>query len=174
MRSSTSLSLALAALVCSASLADEPELVVVTPLGARQVIADYKNDFQPSDILKEPQASMCVGAVCAETQEAADRLALSRGLWRVMLEKGALGPYPTPEEAEAYPYTPLEKRIAERSKSTAIIGNPETVRRGIEHTAKEHGVNEMMIVTICHDFAARAKSYELIADEFGLKRRAAA
>ncbi|MDX2222830.1 MAG: LLM class flavin-dependent oxidoreductase [Rhodospirillaceae bacterium] len=142
--------------------------------GARQIIADYMTDFQPSDTLKAPRAALCVGAICADTKAQAERLALSRGLWRVMLEQGALGPYPTPEEAEAYPYTPLERRIAERSKSGAIIGDPTSVKKDIEHMAAEHGVDEMMIVTICHSFAARLHSYELIAQAFALPARAAA
>jgi luciferase family oxidoreductase group 1 len=146
----------------------------INPVGARNIIAQYEQDFQPSDLLAKPQAGMCVGVICAATQAEAERLALSRGLWRIMLEKGALGPYPTPEEAAAYPYTELERRIAEKSKHTAIIGDPATVKTGLERTAAEHGLQELMVVTICHDFAARLRSYELIAEEFGLAQRRAA
>jgi len=145
----------------------------INPMGGQNIIASYVENFQPSELLAKPKASMCVGAVCAPTQAEADRLALSRGLWRVMLDKGALGPYPTPEEAEAYPYTEMERRAAEKSKRTALIGDPKYVRSGLEHMAADHGVEEMMIVTICHDFAARLRSYELIAKEFGLAQRPA-
>jgi luciferase family oxidoreductase group 1 len=139
--------------------------------GARHIIADYERNFVPSDILKAPKANMCVGVICADTKAEAERLALSRGLWRVMLEKGALGPYPTPEEAEAYPYTDYEKRIASMSRETGLVGDPKFVRAGLEQLAKEHGVDEILVVTICHDFAARLRSYELIANAFGLAQR---
>ncbi|MSO97161.1 MAG: LLM class flavin-dependent oxidoreductase [Rhodospirillaceae bacterium] len=146
----------------------------INPVGAQKNLAFYAESFQPSDILQQPKANLCVGAICAATQAEADRLALSRGLWRVMLDKGALGPYPTPEEAAAYPYTEQERRTAEKSKRTAIIGDPPTVKAGLERMAKEHGVEEMMVVTICHDFAARLRSYELIAQAFNLPQRIAA
>ncbi|MBL8644325.1 MAG: LLM class flavin-dependent oxidoreductase [Rhodospirillaceae bacterium] len=144
----------------------------INPHGGLNIIADYVRNFHASDILAAPKANMCVGVICADTKAEAERLALSRGLWRVMLEKGALGPYPTPEEAEAYPYTEVERRIAERSKQTGLIGDPKFVRGGLEHMAKEHGVDEILVVTICHDFAARLRSYELIAKEFGLAQPA--
>ena len=135
---------------------------------APKILRGYTENFQPSDVLAHPKAAMCVGAICAETQAEADRLALSRGLWRVMLDKGALGPYPTPEEAAAYPYTEAERRTAEKSKRTAIIGDLLTVKAGLETMATVHGVEEMMVVTICHDFKARMRSYELIAEAFKL------
>jgi hypothetical protein len=34
--------------------------------------------------------------------------------------------------------------------------------------AEKYGVDEVVIVTITHDFAARLKSYELLAREFEL------
>jgi hypothetical protein len=34
--------------------------------------------------------------------------------------------------------------------------------------ATEYGVDEVVIVTITHDFAARCRSYQLLADAFAL------
>ena len=110
----------------------------------------------------------CIGVVCAETQEEADYLAQSRKLWRLQLSKGELGPYPTPEEAEAYPYTDRERRIAESATKTGLVGTPDTVKKAIEDLADRCGVDELMVVTITHDFSARLRSYELLADAFGL------
>jgi alkanesulfonate monooxygenase SsuD/methylene tetrahydromethanopterin reductase-like flavin-dependent oxidoreductase (luciferase family) len=53
----------------------------------------------------------------------------------------------------------------------AILGAPAAVRRGIEAVAREYGAEEVMIVTITHDHAARRRSYELIAEAFGLENR---
>ncbi|MEI9985431.1 MAG: hypothetical protein WDN69_20915 [Aliidongia sp.] len=49
-----------------------------------------------------------------------------------------------------------------------IVGAPATVRAGIEALAAEYQAEEVMIVTITHDHAARRRSYELIAQAFGL------
>ena len=49
-----------------------------------------------------------------------------------------------------------------------IVGSPATVRAGLEAVAAEYGADEVMIVTITHDHAARRRSYELIAEAFDL------
>ncbi len=37
--------------------------------------------------------------------------------------------------------------------------------------AELYGVDELVIVSICYDFSARVRSYELLAEAFGLKPR---
>ena len=44
-----------------------------------------------------------------------------------------------------------------------ILGSAETVRRDLEALVDEYQADELMIVTITHDHAARRRSYELIA-----------
>jgi alkanesulfonate monooxygenase SsuD/methylene tetrahydromethanopterin reductase-like flavin-dependent oxidoreductase (luciferase family) len=51
-----------------------------------------------------------------------------------------------------------------------VIGSPETVRAGIEEVAARYGAEEVIVVTITWDHAARRRSYELIADALGLAR----
>jgi hypothetical protein len=48
------------------------------------------------------------------------------------------------------------------------------VRRGLEEVAREYAAEEVMVVTITHDHAARLHSYDLIADAFELGQRASA
>ena len=40
--------------------------------------------------------------------------------------------------------------------------------------AADYGAEELLVVTITHDHAARVRSYELIADAFALGRTSAA
>ena len=42
------------------------------------------------------------------------------------------------------------------------------MRAGIEEVASRYGAEEVIVVTITWDHAARRRSYELIADAFGL------
>ena len=53
----------------------------------------------------------------------------------------------------------------------SITGGPAKVREGIEALAREYGAEEVMIVTITHEHATRRRSYELIAEAFGLGER---
>ena len=49
-----------------------------------------------------------------------------------------------------------------------IAGSPATVRAGVESLAEEYAADEMLLVNILYDHAARRRSYELVAEAFGL------
>ena len=53
-----------------------------------------------------------------------------------------------------------------------IVGTPRSVRRGLEALAEEYGAEEVLVVNIVYDHAARRRSYELMAGAFGLPRMA--
>jgi alkanesulfonate monooxygenase SsuD/methylene tetrahydromethanopterin reductase-like flavin-dependent oxidoreductase (luciferase family) len=50
-----------------------------------------------------------------------------------------------------------------------IGGTPEQVRETLERLGTELGVEEMMVQDIITDHGARLRSYELLADIFGLE-----
>jgi hypothetical protein len=43
------------------------------------------------------------------------------------------------------------------------------VRAGLEEAAEQYGAEEAIVVSITYDHSARRRSYELIAEAFGLK-----
>jgi luciferase family oxidoreductase group 1 len=132
------------------------------------VMAEYRKNFRPSPWLAAPRSSLGVFALCAETEGEADRLAKSRDLWRLRLDLGKLGPVPTIEEAEAYPYTEAERRRIAMNRGRYVLGTPDQVRTKLVALAEEHQADELVIVTITPDFQSRLKSYELVAQAFGL------
>ena len=142
----------------------------IAPHGSDQVLKAYSEQFRPSELHAEPQGSLCVFVICAETAGEAERLAASRNLWRIRLEQGVLGPYPSVEEALAYPYSDAEQAVIARNRERSIIGTPEEVKPRLEALAAHSGVNELVILTICYDFAARLRSYQLLAEAFDLTR----
>ena len=72
---------------------------------------------------------------------------------------------------EAYPYTPHELGIVRHARRRTIAGAPEQVRERLSAIASEYGVDELVVVTITHDLKARLRSYELLAQAFGLEPR---
>jgi len=130
----------------------------------------YRQRFKPGPGLDQPHTSLCVFTICAETEEEAWRLSRSRDLWFVRLLQGAPGPVPTVEEATDYPYADSERRVIEASRHKRAVGTPTQVREKLTALDEEFGADELMILTITHDPAARARSYELLAAEFDLDR----
>jgi luciferase family oxidoreductase group 1 len=133
-----------------------------------EVMASYFRDYQPSDLCPEPRGNVCVFVLCADTHARAEKLAKSRDLWRLKIDKGDIGPYPSLKEAEAYEYQPYEQDQVDAHRRSAIIGTPGEVKQEIEAVAARYGVNDIAIVTICHDPQARIHSYELVAEAFEL------
>jgi luciferase family oxidoreductase group 1 len=137
----------------------------INPAGAA-IAADYRAKFIDSERLGAPRLSVGVIAVCAETDEEAERLASSSRMMLSLLRQGRLVEIPPVEKALAYLET-REKRPG--SGRRAVIGSPATVRAGLEAVAEEYGAEEVLVLTITHSHEARRRSYELIASEFGLE-----
>ncbi len=123
----------------------------------------YRSSFRPSETLDRPYALIGVTAIAADTAEEALRLARTGALAMLRLRRGMPGLVPTPEEAETYPYTPLEQEMLDGWLANAVYGDPATVRAGLEELRGRTGADELMITGTFHGGAARLRSYELIA-----------
>jgi luciferase family oxidoreductase group 1 len=127
----------------------------------------YRDRFTPSEVLSAPRLTVAGWAICAETDEEAQRIASSARMTRALLNEGKLIPVPPIDKALRFlaERGPNPDQIARPRR--AIIGAPATVKAGIEELANLYGAEEVMIVTITYDHAARRRSYELIAEAFG-------
>jgi len=139
--------------------------------GGADVVREYRENFRPSPALAAPEASVAVFALCADTDADAQRLARSRHLFLARLYTGRPGPYPSVEEAEAYPYTAQELAVVRHAGRRTIAGTPESVRERLLELAGAYGVDELVVVGITHSPKARFHSYELLAEAFGLEPR---
>ena len=133
-----------------------------------EVLRAYRRQFQPSRLGERPHAILALAAVCAETDEEAERLAMSPRLATLRRERGMYSPIPSLDEAESYAYSESERMRMERGRARLHVGSPETLRAKLAALADEAQVDEIMIVSSVHDQAARRRSYALIAEAWGL------
>lgn len=143
----------------------------IHPRGGAEALALYRDRFAPSARLDTPQGAVCVMAQCADTEAEARRLSQSRYLWVVRTRKGEGGPMPSVEEAQSYPYTDADRYLLSRLDHHAIAGDPEQLRGRLSSLARDYGVEELFVLTLCHAYDARLRSYELLAQAFGLEPR---
>jgi luciferase family oxidoreductase group 1 len=136
--------------------------------GAEEAFALYRQSYRPSPRHPAPQAAACVWALAADREEEARRLFAPREVWRVARDRGLLLPLPTPEEAAAFEVTEAERARVERMRERAFIGTAGQVGARLRELAAALQVGELAVVTWSHDPAARRRSYELLAAEFGL------
>lgn len=138
--------------------------------GGAYAVKAYRDHFQPNVSGQASQAMVSIFAVCAETDEEAERLAASFDYQFLQLEQGRLseGVVP-PEKALAYPYTAVELMRVRENRKRVVVGSPETVKYELLRLADAYGTSEMMVATIVYDFEAKRRSYELLADAFCLQ-----
>jgi len=135
-----------------------------------EIMAAYRTAFQPSPWAPAPLGSIGVFVICADTEEEAEALSLSRDLWRLRFERGWLGPYPSVEAAKAHFFSEQDLAIVRLHRRRQVIGTPAQCRDRLVALAARYGVDEIVVVTITYDFGARCRSYELLADAFELGR----
>jgi luciferase family oxidoreductase group 1 len=137
----------------------------ITPTGA-VITRKYRQDFQPSRTRSSPYVIVAAWALCADSDEEAQRLASSARMAFTMMRQGELIPIPPIETAQRFfaDHATVTAPITNRRRW--ILGRPGTVRRDLEALAEEYEADEVMIVTITYDHAVRRRSYQLIADAF--------
>ncbi|KOG36054.1 LLM class flavin-dependent oxidoreductase [Streptomyces resistomycificus] len=128
----------------------------------------YRESFRPSAVLDEPYALIGVSALATDDEKEARRQVRAAALNMVRLRTGRPGLVPTPEEAEAYDFSPMEREFVDSWNANVIHGTADEVRSGLDDLHKRTGADELMITGNAHSGDVRLRSYELIADAYGL------
>ena len=134
--------------------------------GGSDIARLYRERFADSERLPTPRTAVAVWAIAADSDEEAQRLAYSSRMAMTMLRRGRLIPIPPVETAERF--LKSEGLLDRPAGRRLVLGSPATVRAGLEAVARDYGAEEVIVVGITFDHAARRRSYELIAEAFGL------
>jgi len=135
-----------------------------------EMAEQYRRRFQPSARLAEPYVMAAVWTIAARETAEAHRLAAPAQMMFAHLIRGALIAVPQVDTALAW----LEENPASTRRRRSVLGTPAEVHAALDAVAEEYGAQEMMLVNILPDHAARVGSYELVAAEYGLAERRAA
>ncbi len=136
-----------------------------------QIAASYRAEYTPRPDTVSPRTAVAAWALAADSEEEAARLAASSRMTLSLLRRGELIPVPPPEKALEFLAAQRRSPAGSGGGRRAVIGTGDTVRAGLLELAGAYGAEEVIVVTITHDHAARRRSYELIASAFGLEGR---
>lgn len=142
-----------------------------SPTPPQPALEAYREAFQPSPWFERPHVILAVSVVCAEDEERAEYLATSMDLTWVRLQRGEQGRLPSPEEALAYPYNPVERAVVANHRALVITGTPDRVSARLEELVAETGADEVMVSSMIHDHRERLHSYELLAAALNTRGR---
>jgi luciferase family oxidoreductase group 1 len=137
----------------------------ISPTGV-EIAARYRELFQPSQHLAEPKVIVAAWAICAESDEAARRLASSFQMLMTLLHRGQLIAVPPVEKAVEFLESEGQTPGVLPPGRRAIVGSPATVKEGLETLAQAYGAHEVMVVNIMHNHEARKRSYTLVSQAF--------
>jgi luciferase family oxidoreductase group 1 len=135
---------------------------------AASAMLSYRAHFKPSAALAEPRAILAVAAIAADNEAEAERIASSADLHFVRRAKGEFEPLASPEEAAAFPYAPADRQRIARQRERLVVGSADQVRGRLLALLEAASADELMITTMVYDHDARRRSYELLAEAFGL------
>ncbi|HEX5476243.1 MAG TPA: LLM class flavin-dependent oxidoreductase [Burkholderiales bacterium] len=126
----------------------------------------YRSGFKPSAQLDKSYAMAGINIVAADSDAGAKRLFTSAQQQFTNMVRNRRGKLQPPiDDIDTY-WTPQEKAHASGMLRYAVVGSPETVRRGMEDFVALTGVDELMVVSAIYDHAARVRSYEILAGLF--------
>jgi luciferase family oxidoreductase group 1 len=138
-----------------------------------EAIAIYRERFRPSAQLGVPNVMLGVVAVAAESDAEARFLFSSLQQSSLNSRIGRPGRVPPPVEDFAARLDPYARAILDEALSCAVVGGPETVRRGLDDLVRRTGADELMVTANLFDHAKRKRSFEIVAEVHGAMKEAA-
>lgn len=124
----------------------------------------YRTGYQPSAEHPAPHAMLGLSVVAADSDAQAQRLATSLQQQFVALHRGRPIQLQPPVDSMDDRWADWERSAVERTLRQAIIGGPETVRRGLDAFIAQTNADELMITSHIYDHAARLRSYEIVTE----------
>jgi luciferase family oxidoreductase group 1 len=153
-----------------------------TPAGSRDLqpaesSSSADDSFAPGDNRQHPQATICIGVICADTDAEARRLHASVRLLQRRIRMDDRRPIATPEDAlrelnepPAIPNPDLPFTLGSADAPEDgefpryLVGTPDKVALSLRIIAGELNLDELIINTITHSHEARLHSYSLLAE----------
>ncbi len=141
------------------------------------VIHRYRDEFVPAPGAGASRSMIAVTVVCADTAEQAGRIAASQILWKLSTYRHDRIENLLAPAAALNTYETLsmdDRRYCDQLRNLMIIGDPEECRDQLLNLADRYDADEAIIVNVTYSFEDRIRSYELLADAFGLASQTSA
>lgn len=124
----------------------------------------YRQNFKPSEQLKEPYVIACVNVIAADTDNEANRLATSLFQFFMGVITGKRRLLQPPVDNMHELWTREEAEAVGQMLGCSFIGGPETLKEDLQLFIDQTKVDEVMVTSHIFDHQARLHSYEIFAD----------
>ena len=131
----------------------------------KEILELYKRNFIPSAFMKKPEINVSYMVTTAETKEEAEFEAGPQDISRLLLMKGRIGQALTPEEAQNYPLTEIDRMTIKENRKLHLVGAVKEIAVLLQEEQEHYGFDEAMICSIPHSQKKRLEVYRLLARE---------
>ena len=132
---------------------------------SKAIFDAYRQAFIPSYFMEKPQIITTYAVSVAETAEEAEYYSMPMQISRLNLMRGKLMNVLSPEEANDYPLTEMDKMILEQNRPLMLIGSADDVATQILEEQAYYGFDEAMINCNLYSIEQRLNSYKLLAEK---------
>lgn len=140
----------------------------INPNGGPESVKMYRERFQPSGDLQQPQANVAVFIFCSEEPEKVRQHQAVMDHRFLQFEKGGPIVPLSYDDVKDVEYTPTELERIRYNRYRVIAGSPTELKLKLSWLANDYEVDEIMAVTITENFEDRLESYRLLAEQFEL------
>jgi luciferase family oxidoreductase group 1 len=134
------------------------------PAELDRALAIYRERFQPSERLARPHVMAAATVIAADTDAEARRLFSSLQQSFLALRTGMPGPLPPPVDDMDSRLDPQARAMLDAALACAVIGSPDTVRKGLAVFQARTGADEIIVTGSVFDHAARLRSFQIVAE----------
>jgi luciferase family oxidoreductase group 1 len=141
----------------------------INPDATAEAVQFYRERFEPSAELAEPNVIIALNVVCAPSEEKVAELKKASDYFRLMRDSGN---YPrfVPSSATLADITfgePAETYLREIA-NREVIGTPAEVRQKILERAQAYDADEVMLVMMANRLDDKLEAFRLLAEAFEL------
>lgn len=131
----------------------------------KEIIDAYKEHFEPSAFMEKPETIVSYMVTVAETKEEAEFEARPQDISRLLLQQGRMIQALTPEEAQEYPLTEMDRMRIQENRKLHLVGSAKEIANVLQEEQERYGFDEAMICSIPHSQEKRLDVYRLLARE---------
>lgn len=134
------------------------------PAQLYKALTIYRNNFRPSEQLKEPYTIACVNVIAADTDYEAHKLATSfkRLFWSIIIgQRQQLKPPVKPEEDFR---DSMEEAALQQMTKYTFIGSPEKIEKELNQFIEITQIDEIMVASAIYEHQARLHSYKILGE----------
>ncbi|WP_122262155.1 LLM class flavin-dependent oxidoreductase [Ornithinimicrobium cerasi] len=137
----------------------------------REALLVYRSRFNAdagTAQVERPTVMAGVNVLVAPTQAEADRLFTTAQLMAIRIRSGQPAPLDPPVDDLAAVVPEQLLGLAQAHQAVRAVGTPESVVSALEGFVQDHQLDELIVTTYTYDPVLRRRSYQLLAQAWGL------